>query len=130
MHLVNKAATAPNAARTGANNTPTAPAVRGNSNISSPFSFLIIILRALPSSIISFTFSTILSPEIVNSYFFATINFFSPQFFILIDTFIIYHFTCLNSTKVLFSFLLKKFFNGTCNNKTYNTGKKSGSTLH
>ena len=38
VHLVNKAAIAPNAARAGAINAPTAPAVKGNSATISPFS--------------------------------------------------------------------------------------------
>jgi len=74
VHLVSRAAIAPNAASTGTINAPTAPAVKGNSATTSPFSFLIIILRALPSLIISFTFSTILSPEMVNSSFFVTFS--------------------------------------------------------
>jgi hypothetical protein len=53
VHLVTKAAIAPRAAKAGASNAPTAPAVSGNSAIVSSFSFLIIILRAFPSRIIS-----------------------------------------------------------------------------
>ena len=63
VHFVTKAAMAPKAARAGANNTPTAPAVRGNSAIVSSFSFFMIILRAFPSLTISFTFSIIFSPD-------------------------------------------------------------------
>jgi hypothetical protein len=56
---------APKAAKAGASKAPTAPAARGNSAIVSSFSFLIIILRAFPSWIISFTFSMIFSPDTV-----------------------------------------------------------------
>lgn len=59
VHLVTKAAIAPRAAKAGASNTPTAPAVRGNSAIVSSFSFFIIIFRAFPSRTISLTFSII-----------------------------------------------------------------------
>ena len=69
MQLVTKAAKAPTAANAGAIIVPTAPLVNGISTIVSPFSFLIIILLALPFLINSFTFSTTSFPETLNSSF-------------------------------------------------------------
>jgi len=69
VHLVSKAAMAPTAANIGAIRAPIAPTVKENSTIDSPFSFLMIILRAFPSFMISFIFSTSSSPETLNSSF-------------------------------------------------------------
>src|SRR5665648_910725 len=74
-HLVSKAAMAPTAANIGATRAPTAPTVKGNSATDSPSSFLMIILRAFPSFMISLIFSKISSPETLNSSFLFVIVF-------------------------------------------------------
>src|SRR6185503_8693165 len=65
VHLESTAASAPTAARMGANTAPTTPTVSGNSATRRP-SCLITMLRALPSSRIFFTWSSSCAPSTLN----------------------------------------------------------------
>lgn len=67
LQLVARAAIAPKAASQGAKTTPTIPTVAGISSSTFPFSSFTIILVMFPSCKSSFTFSTRLSAEMVNS---------------------------------------------------------------
>ena len=66
VQFVARAVNVPTAANIGAKTTPIAPIVRGNSIIVSSLSFLIIILLAFPSLMISLTLVKISSTETLN----------------------------------------------------------------